>query len=745
MKRDGESGLPAEPTQRALDRALLGNLPILSVALAWLYLIYALAHACLLEGSTRTFMIVVALGSAAGLAALHRWLVRSSPDPALANATGAVIAVVVLINSATHLYATGEDFQTTNFLLLLVGQGLLFMSGRWLVATAIVTWLAWGGALWAHPRSPTFAHWLIAMMVATALAGIAYSVRLRTLRLLEGLRHDLERRVEIRTAELSERTRALSQANQALATEVGSRREAEERVRAGAELLTLVIESLPACIAYLDREERHALANESYAECFGRSTGDLRGVSLREVMGDGLYAAVAPSLRQVLAGERPRLEVRRPGEPGASRDYDLRLTPHVLADGTVIGFFLLALEVTEQKRQEQAWIAAQRSESLGVLAGGIAHDFNNLLTTILGSVSLARQETACLPGAGVYLDSIRDSSQKAAELCHQLLAYAGRGAAALEVFDVNGVLRENTALLRMTVGRRAQLRLEPGEGSLEIEGDRNQFRQLLMNLVSNAAEAMEDRRGCIVVRTGNRSVTAAELESAAVGSGLPGGNYVFLSIADDGAGMSAETLDHIFEPFFSTRFTGRGLGLAAAAGIVRRQHGAIVVQSQPGAGTTFCAYMPPATRPDAPPPEPTPPAPRSARAGCALIVDDDSDVRWVAEKLLKSFGWRVVSAPSGPAAVAEIESHSGAFDVILLDLTMPEMDGRTTLREIRQRGVSTPVVLMSGYSAEESLRDFDPGEFSRFLQKPFTQDALGACLREVAPPGEGGQSGASAD
>ncbi|MHB9007913.1 MAG: response regulator, partial [Limisphaerales bacterium] len=194
-----------------------------------------------------------------------------------------------------------------------------------------------------------------------------------------------------------------------------------------------------------------------------------------------------------------------------------------------------------------------------------------------------------------------------------------------------------------------------------------------------------------------------------------------------------------------TRFTGRGLGLAAAAGIVRRQHGAIVVQSQPGAGTTFCAYMPPATRPDAAPPEPTPPAPRSARAGCALIVDDDSDVRWVAEKLLKSFGWRVVSAPSGPAAVAEIESHSGAFDVILLDLTMPDMDGRTTLREIRQRGVSTPVVLMSGYSAEESLRDFDPGEFSRFLQKPFTQDALGACLREVAPPGEGGKSGASAD
>ena len=433
--------------------------------------------------------------------------------------------------------------------------------------------------------APHFAHWLIAMTVATALAGIAYTVRLRTLRRLVGLRHDLERRVE-------ERTQAVSQANATLAAEIVSRREAEVEVREVAELLMLVVESLPACIAYLDQDERHSLVNEKYAECFRRIKADFKGTGLREMVGEAFYVAVEPSVRQVFLGEQPRVEIRWSGNDGTPRIYDLRLTPHLGEDRRVNGFFLLAIDVTEQKRQEEAFIAAQRSESLGVMAGGIAHDFNNLLTGILGNAGLIKLDLP--PGCNAYvgLEHVEIAAQRAAELCSQMLAYSGRGRFVVQALNVNEIISEMTHLMRFSISKFAILKQELASEPPWVMADATQMRQVIMNLVINASEAIGETPGVIDIATRLLRAKRSELKELHLSPDLPEGEYVNLEVRDTGCGMTPEVLARIFDPFYTTKFTGRGLGLAAVLGIIRGHQGGIRMESHPGRGSTFHIYLP---------------------------------------------------------------------------------------------------------------------------------------------------------
>lgn len=369
----------------------------------------------------------------------------------------------------------------------------------------------------------------------------------------------------------------------------------------------------------------------------------------------------------------------------------------------------------------------QKLESLGVLAGGIAHDFNNLLTGILGNASLAKLDLA--PGTPPFncVDEIEKASLRAAELCRQMLAYSGKGRFVVQLVDLSELITEAAPLLELSASKKAKLRFFLNKNLPLVQADVNQLRQIVINLVSNAAEAVGDKEGMIRVTTGSMRATREYLQQTHLSPELPEGQYVFVEVNDNGTGMSAETLARIFEPFFTTKFTGRGLGLSAVLGIVRGHKGAIKVESEPGKGSSFLVLLPAADQTASVPAEPVaePAAPPCKRV---LVVDDEEVVRNVLVRMLKAFGYESTTACDGQQAVQLFHEGMPDFCAVLLDLTMPELDGAETFREIHRLQPELPVVLMSGYSEQEAVEKFGAEGLAGFLQKPFQPDALKARL-----------------
>ncbi len=397
----------------------------------------------------------------------------------------------------------------------------------------------------------------------------------------------------------------------------------------------------------------------------------------------------------------------------------------------------LAIDITAQKTAEGSRLAIERKlldtqklESLGLLAGGIAHDFNNLLSVILGRADLARALLPNLPGEGAAcLGEIENAAVRAAELCTQLLAYAGKGRFTVEPTDLNFLLNGMRSLLRVSVGQHAALRFELGIELPAVMADAAQIRQIGMNLITNAAEAIGERRGEIVVSTGVRSVDTATIARAVAGSGNPPGDYVYVDFRDNGPGMGPEVLARIFDPFFTTKFTGRGLGLAAVLGIVRGHHGALLVASTPGSGTTFTLLLPPATtsaRSSAAPPDL--PVPESARV---LVVDDDDSVRPLVAAMLASIGCIPKEAPDGNAAVTAFKAAPADFDLVVLDLLMPGLSGEETLVELRRIRADVRVLIISGYNEGGILGRHPGGGPLAYLAKPFTRNQLAQSVHAI--------------
>jgi signal transduction histidine kinase/CheY-like chemotaxis protein len=390
-----------------------------------------------------------------------------------------------------------------------------------------------------------------------------------------------------------------------------------------------------------------------------------------------------------------------------------------------------ALEESRVKLQQ-----ARHLESLGLLAGGIAHDFNNLLTGVLGSASLARQQMmpAARHPAAIHLQEIERSAERAADLCRQMLAYAGQGRFQSQPLDLSAIVRDTIGVLSRTIGDNISMASDLPAHLPAVDADATQIRQVVMNLLLNASEAIKGDAGTIRVTTGVTIADRALLATAHLAPELDTGRYVSLTIADTGHGMNADTLSRIFDPFFTTKFTGRGLGLAAVLGIVRSHRGALWVTSTPGAGTTFRLLLPatnaPAILPAAPAPTPAK-APRWQGSGVGLIVDDEASVRGVATRMLSACGLSTLTASSGEEAVALLEVHAGGIAIVLLDLTMPEMNGEETYRRMRAVDRSVPVLLMSGYTEQEASSYFGGQGTSGFIQKPFRLDELKEAVRRV--------------
>lgn len=380
---------------------------------------------------------------------------------------------------------------------------------------------------------------------------------------------------------------------------------------------------------------------------------------------------------------------------------------------------------------ERKLLETQKLESLGVLAGGIAHDFNNLLTGILGNSSLASLELPDGSPIQDYLGQVNQASLRAADLCKQMLAYSGRGRFVVQKLDINHLVEETTHLLQISISKQAVLRFNLAKGLPTIEADATQIRQVVMNLVINASEAIGEKSGVISVSTGLTRIDHAYLGGTIAAPEIPEGEYVSLEISDNGTGMSPETQAKIFDPFFSTKFTGRGLGLAAVLGIMRGHKGALKVYSELGRGTTFKLLFPCATGPAETPATVAPARTLWRGRGVVLIADDEETIRSTAARMLRALGFETALVANGREAVDAFRANPDAYVIVLLDLTMPHMDGEQAFTELRRLQPDVRVVLMSGFNRQEAVARFTGKGLASFLQKPFSMEALTEVMQSV--------------
>lgn len=389
------------------------------------------------------------------------------------------------------------------------------------------------------------------------------------------------------------------------------------------------------------------------------------------------------------------------------------------------------MEAREARKQLETQIQqAQKLESLGLLAGGIAHDFNNLLVGILGNADLALHDLSPTSPGRDYLADIVTAAQRAAELCKQMLAYSGKGKFVVRAVDVSRSVEEMLHLLQVSISKSVILKFNFEPNLPTVEADVTQLRQVIMNLITNASEAIGDRSGIITVSTGAMDCTREYLHETYLDDSLTEGVYVTVEISDTGQGMDELTREHIFDPFFTTKFTGRGLGLAAVLGIVRGHKGAIKVYSEPGKGTTFKVLLPASDQPAEDGTEETSEATEWKSEGTVLVVDDEETVRALAKRMLASIGIEVLTAEDGQVGVDLYRENMSTISLVLLDMTMPRLDGKEAFRQMRSINPDVRVILTSGYNEQEVTSSFAGKGIAGFIQKPFRRDALVEVVRK---------------
>ena len=475
------------------------------------------------------------------------------------------------------------------------------------------------------------------------------------------------------------------------------------------------------------------LANEAGAAMYGFETA-------ASMAGAAIAGLCAPESRSKLAEHLGR-EATEPYEGTALRKdgttFIAEIRGRTLSHQGRPTRVAVIRDVTDRRRAEaeqralgERFEQAQKLESLGALAGGVAHDFNNILTVISNEVALARHEAGLHSGLAAHLDAIALASMRAADLCRQMLAYAGKARLERETVQPSALVEEMANMLQASLSRKATLVRELALGLPTILGDATQIRQIVMNLVLNASEAISDPSGTIRVSTGVGTYEAAAFARSAAGGEPKAGAYVWLEVKDDGAGMDASTVAQMFDPFFTTKFAGRGLGMAAVLGIVRGHAGAIEVESAPGHGTRVRVFFPASdAEPVAAPPSPT----QQARGeGVVLLVDDEKNVRITTALLLRAAGFEVLVAADGLEALEIFGAASGRIGAVLLDLTMPRMGGMATLKELRRLAPGIPVVLTSGYASARLEEELVLGDRpDAVLPKPYPAERLLATLQRV--------------
>ncbi|HVC21810.1 MAG TPA: PAS domain S-box protein [Vicinamibacterales bacterium] len=522
---------------------------------------------------------------------------------------------------------------------------------------------------------------------------------------------------------------------QAIVRDITERKRAGEEITRALSLLSATLEATTDGILTVDGQSRITSFNRRFVEMW-QVPDDLIGAHEADLVIQ--FAANQLKNGDVLLAQAAELGGHAETETGEllelkdGRVFEASSRPQRLG-ATCVGRVWSFRNVTERQRLQAQVQHAQKLESLGVLAGGIAHDFNNLLLGVLGHAGLARMELAAESPIQNRLEQIELTAQRAAELTNQMLAYSGKGRFVVQPLDLSNLVHEMAHLLHSVISKKADLRFDFAPGLPAVNADVSQLRQVVMNLITNASDALGEHNGTITIRTGLVHVDAHYLSDTYVNEASPEGPYVFVEVSDSGCGMDGPTRARIFDPFFTTKFTGRGLGLAAVLGIVRGHHGAIKVYSEPGLGTTFKVLLPPAQRPAQATSRPDRTRDTWHSGGLVLVVDDEEGVRTVAQGVLERCGFSVLEARDGLEGVDVFRAHAADIRAVLLDMTMPRMGGVEALREIRRIRHDVPVILSSGYSEEDAVDHVRVGtsELSGFIQKPYAATGLVDKLREV--------------
>ncbi len=478
-------------------------------------------------------------------------------------------------------------------------------------------------------------------------------------------------------------------------------RRAEEEANTRAREWQATFDAITDGVALVDLDGRIQRCNQGLGRIVGRTHEKLLGADFQS-----LFPCSQPLPHMTGMVKREVVEVAH-----ESRLLMLSLDPKFDAAGHLAGAVLIARDVTERRQLEEQFREVQKFETIGTLAAGVAHDFNNLLTSVMGNASLVLSD---LPGDSEHREKLADvvhAAERAADLTRQLLAYSGKGRHYMQKMDLSASIRNIQHLVEACVPKKVDLQVRLASHLPRINADASQIQQVLLNLVSNSAEAIGENTGTIEIRTG-----------------LDASGSVYLEVNDSGCGIDAETKSRMFDPFFTTKFTGRGLGLSAVAGIARGHHAGIQVTSAPGQGCLFRLAFPAVE-------EVTPPKLRPARETSGqtiLVVDDEELVRRIAQASLEVRGYRVISASNGREAIAKVRRHP-EIGLVLLDLTRPVMSGAEAIDLILAERPSLQVIVSTGYDRTEAVARFSDKRVAGYLQKPYTSRDLAERVRALLP------------
>ena len=513
-----------------------------------------------------------------------------------------------------------------------------------------------------------------------------------------------------------------------------------KEVRESRRRLQLLTDNLPARISYVDSNRCYAFVNRAYEKGFKLSREHIKGKPVREIIGEENHARMKPYIDEALSGRRVRYEGEFFDPDGMSFWLEVNFLPDIDTEGNVIGFYDLTHDLTERKQAEEKLRQSekqlqqtQKIEAIGTLASGIAHDFNNILSGIFGFTQLAKSSLHNTEESAEHLDQVLNSAQKAADLVQQILTFSRKSEHQKYPLHMAGLVKEAVKFVRSSIPATIEIKVSV-DSDARIFADPTNMHQVIMNLCTNGYHAMEETGGMLSVHLFEIEISDAK---KAAGGEPPPGNYLALEISDNGEGIDPDIREKIFEPYFTTKKKdkGTGLGLAMVMGIVKDHNGYITVKSRAGEGTRFHLYFPVVGK-GAEPVGDTRRAPEIQGGDeHLLIVDDEETILTAAKAHLNDYGYTVAAFRDPVKALEVFETSPSRFDLVITDMTMPNMTGVEFTRRILDLKPALPVILCTGYHDLIDREKALAAGFSEFLEKPVLTEKMIMTIRRLLDNG----------
>ena len=513
-----------------------------------------------------------------------------------------------------------------------------------------------------------------------------------------------------------------------IATDVTDQNESSAQISK----LATVVDQADEIIVVTDAKGVIEYVNPAFERSSGYSAEEVLGKTPRIVKSnkhtDQYYAAMWDT---ILAGKTWHGDFTNQAKNGDCYEVSQSITPIMDEKGVVTGFASVQRDVTHLRKVQDKLQHTDRVESLGVLAGGIAHDFNNLLTAILGNASLAHRKLDITSPAYKHLTAIENASHSAADLCKQMLAYSGKGMFVVKPISLSNLVDKMGKLIDVSLAKNVVLKYHLHEHLPPIDADVAQMQQVVLNLITNASEAIEGKSGVVSITTGVMQADADYLNGYIGAENLEPGRYIFLEVSDTGCGMDAATQKKVFDPFFTTKFAGRGLGMSAMLGIIKGHHGGLRIYSEKGEGTSIKISFPVSHEHTIHMEPEKDASPVFQGSGTVLVVDDEEGVREYAVMLLEELGFDVKTASNGLEGIEQFRLHQNDIILVLMDMTMPKMDGRACFSALRGIQPDVKVILSSGYNEQDATNRFAGKGLAGFVQKPYEPEIMIKKLQEI--------------